>query len=499
MYLPAPADYRKLSRFYNMIPVCCEQRIADTLTPVTVFLKIAAGRPAFLLESVEGGERLARYSFIGVDPYLIYTQKGKTGLLEGAGRNRKKVKGDPFEILRQLVASVRAPLLGDLPRFSGGAVGCFGYGLARWLEEIPPCARDDLGLQDCYFLFCRKLIIFDHVRSTLQVVINSFPGKSPAEDGYSSAIRQIEDAFATLEGGGEGNSRTAEWFGNLPEKGQAGQDARMEAVPGRERFLAGVRKAKEYIQRGDLFQVVLSQRFSRPFSGEPFSVYRRLRSLNPSPYMYFLDFGGVAVAGSSPEMLVRVEGEEVQTCPIAGTRQRGKTPEEDGVFARELQEDSKERAEHVMLVDLGRNDLARVCSAGSVTVAEFMKVERYSHVMHLVSSLKGRLGPGKTAFDALRACFPAGTVTGAPKVRAMEIIAELEEYERGLYAGAVGYAGYNGNLDTAITIRTVVFHQGRAHVQAGAGIVADSDPEKEYTETLNKARALLEALESAGF
>lgn len=498
MYVPTPAGYRELSRRYNMIPVSYEC-IADTLTPVTVFKRVSRGRPGYLLESVEGGEKVARYSFIGLEPYLIYTQKGRTGLLrEGTGGRRKRVTGNPFKILERLVTSVHAPAPGDLPRFFGGAVGCFGYGLARWLEEIPPFNRDDLGLQDCYFLFCGKLIIFDHVRRTLQVVINSFPGDS-AEASYSRATRQIEEILAVLEKGeGEISKDDRADDGrrsNLLEGGCRAAPG-LETVPGREGFLTGVKKAKEYIRRGDIFQVVLSQRFSRPFLEDPFQVYRRLRSLNPSPYMFFLDFGGLVVAGSSPEMLVRVEGGEVRTRPIAGTRPRGKSPEEDRILARELLEDPKERAEHVMLVDLGRNDLARVCSAGTVTAEEFMKVEKYSHVMHLVSSVRGLLAPGKSAFDALRACFPAGTVSGAPKVRAMEIISELENFERGLYAGAVGYAGFNGNLDTAITIRTIVFHRGWAHVQAGAGIVADSDPEKEYLETVNKARVLLEVLDS---
>lgn len=495
MYSPLLGEYLKLSSRYNLIPVYHEF-VADTLTPITVFWKVFSGQPAFLLESVEGGERLARYSFIGIDPYLVYGHHGKAGwVYNRASGVVQKVAGNPFYLLEKLVASYQAPVFTDLPRFFGGAAGYFGYDLVRWLEKLPSASKNDLELPDCYFLFCGTVLIFDHVRRTLRVVVNSFPGDSP-ELSYARALQKIDEVFAALDGSERNLTRLLTDGVNCRDgNGAGGLLSRAETNLTRENFLAGVKKAKEYIRRGDILQVVLSQRFRQPFRGDPFTVYRRLRALNPSPYLYFFNFGDLAVAGSSPEMLVKVEGKLVETRPIAGTRPRGGSPEDDLRLAEELQNDPKERAEHIMLVDLGRNDLGRVCEAGSVSVPQFLTIERYSHVMHLVSSVKGLLAPGRRAFDALKACFPAGTVSGAPKVRAMEIIEELEPTVRGPYAGAVGYIGFNGNLDTAITIRTIIFHRGYAYVQAGAGIVADSDPAREYEETVNKARALLETLE----
>ncbi|MEW6423926.1 MAG: anthranilate synthase component I [Bacillota bacterium] len=489
---PSLADYQRLSNEYNVIPVTSEY-FADTQTPITVFQKVSAGRPAFLLESVEGGERLARYSFIGVDPYLVYRHRGKTGWVRTpADGGARRVAGSPFGLLEKLVRSFRAPAFSDLPRFFGGAVGYFGYDLVRWLEKLPSGNKNDLKLPDCHFLFCGLVLIFDHVRHTLRVVVNSFPGASPRQ-AYGQAFEKIEKVMSVL------NTCAGESVQSLSNCGSCRHNSGRPCSPvnsnlTRADFIAGVQKAKEYIRKGEILQVVLSQRFCRPFPGDPFLAYRRLRAVNPSPYLYFLNFGDVAVVGSSPEMLVRVEGRDVETRPIAGTRPRGRSAADDAELARDLLSDPKEKAEHIMLVDLGRNDLGRICETGSISVPQFLTVEKYSHVMHLVSSVKGRLAPGYTAFDALKACFPAGTVTGAPKVRAMEIIEELEPTRRGPYAGAVGYVGFNGNLDTAITIRTVVFHRGCAYVQAGAGIVADSDPAKEYAETVNKARPLLEIL-----
>jgi len=493
MYSPSLREYLELSKRFNLIPVSGEY-LADTQTPITVFWQVSGGRPGFLLESAEGGEKTARYSFLGVDPFLVYTHRGKTGRVLERGGAVREVAGNPLAVLKSLVSSFRAPEL-DLPRFFGGAAGYFGYDLVRWLEKLPSKSKDDLDLNDCSFLFCGTVLIFDHVRHTLRVVVNSFPGDSPAA-AHTGAIKKIEAILDVLNGPEQRNLPALNGGANgRPERPRDPVFVPEGSNFPREGFLDAVKKAKEYIRRGDLLQVVLSQRFARPFAGDPFSVYRRLRAVNPSPYLYFLNFGELTVAGSSPEMLVRVEKENVETRPIAGTRPRGGTPPEDERLARELRNDPKERAEHVMLVDLGRNDLGRFCAPGSVEVPQFMAVEKYSHVMHLVSSVRGRLAPGKTAFDAFAACFPAGTVSGAPKVRAMEIIEELEPVRRGPYAGAVGYVGFNGNLDTAITIRTVLFFRGNAYVQAGAGIVADSDPAKEYAETVKKAQALLETLD----
>lgn len=498
MYTPSFNEYLKLSRKYNMIPVSYEC-FADTQTPITLFWKVSAtaGSPGFLLESVEGGERLARYSFLGADPCFLYSQKGQTGrLLDNIKGSIRVVKGSPFNFLEKFICTYRAPDFFGLPRFYGGAVGYFGYDLIHWLEKIPSQTKNDLELNDCYLLFCGTVLIFDHVRHTLRIVVNTFPGDFP-QQAYTYAGQKIEEVLTVINGSGREAGLLLEKRTDNGENSDRLFPA-VESNMKREDFLAGVNKAKEYIRQGDILQVVLSQRFCRPFAGNPFLVYRRLRVMNPSPYLYFLNFGDVTVVGSSPEMLVRVEEGSVETRPIAGTRPRGKTAEDDRRLARELLSDPKERAEHIMLVDLGRNDLGRICAAGSVIVPQFMTVEKYSHVMHLVSAVKGRLAPGRTAFDALKACFPAGTVSGAPKVRAMEIIAELEPTVRGPYAGAVGYIGFNGNLDTAITIRTIIFHRGYAYVQAGAGIVADSDPAREYEETVNKARALLETLEECG-
>lgn len=466
----------------------------DTETPITLFWKLAAGRPAFLLESVEGGERLARYSFIGLDPAFIYSHRGGSGwIYSNPGQDGqstvKKVKGNPFGILEEVISPFKAPSLTGLPRFFGGAVGYWGYDMVRWLEKLPSTTVDDLGLYDCQFMIGGTVLIFDHVRHTLRVVVNSLAGNLPKKS-YSEAKEKIEQIIAALHKLAVSGENRALPLLNERES----ITSHLESTLTREEFMARVKKAKEYIRQGDILQVVLSQRFCLPFAGDPFQAYRRLRTINPSPYLYFLNFGEVVIAGSSPEMMIRVEGEEAEIRPIAGTRPRGRTDLEDEKLGRELSMDPKERAEHIMLVDLGRNDLGRVCRAGSVNVPQFMTMEKYSHVMHLVSAVKGILAPGHSTFDALKACFPAGTVSGAPKVRAMEIIDELEPARRGPYAGAVGYIGFNGNLDSAITIRTIVFYQGHAYFQAGAGIVADSEPEKEYQETVNKARALFQTL-----
>ncbi|RJQ25298.1 MAG: anthranilate synthase component I [Peptococcaceae bacterium] len=484
-------EYLGFSKEYNLIPVWREL-LVDLETPITIFKKVSPTGPAYLLESVEGGENLARYSFIGLDPFMVYRCRGEDGLLAD-GKGVREAGGSPLAVLKGLLERYRVPQLSELPRFYGGAVGYLGYDLVRLIEKLPDAAEDDLRLPDCLFVFAGTVLIFDHVRHTLKIVRNSLVDGDPGA-AYDRAETVIEEITAALRRDLPGEKKSFKVAADvgLPEANMARED-----------FTGMVERAKEYIRAGDILQVVLSQRFRVPFKGDCFRVYRNLRAINPSPYLYYLDFRGTfpglgegpVIIGSSPEMLVRVEGDLAQTCPIAGTRPRGGNPEEDRALACELLADEKERAEHLMLVDLGRNDLGRVCTAGSVQVTRFMEVERYSHVMHLVSAVQGRLEPGRASFDALRACFPAGTVSGAPKVRAMEIIDEMEPTRRGIYAGAIGYLGFGGNMDTAITIRTVLLHEGYAYVQAGAGIVADSDPQREYQETVNKARALLNTLQ----
>lgn len=491
MFYPDRAEYRALSRNFNLVPVYKELP-ADLDTPISVYLKVVRGGPSFLLESVEGGENLARYSFIGCDPFLTAVFADGDVRLAGRGEKPAGILPDPFKGLASLMKHYRVPLFEDLPRFHGGAVGYLGYDAIRFIEELPGVAADSGGLigpamPEGYFMFPTTVLIFDHVKRSLKVVVNSQPSGDPAA-AYEEAVSRIAGVERAL----------AENVSPVEKLAPAAlQEGGTESNMSRAEFMARVEKAKEYIAAGDILQVVLSQRFKVPYRGDLFQAYRRLRAINPSPYLYFLDFGDITVAGSSPEMLIRVEGDTVETCPIAGTRPRGRDEAQDTGLAAELLSDEKERAEHLMLVDLGRNDLGRVCLPGSVKLTRFMEVEKYSHVMHLVSKVTGRLLPGETALAALASCFPAGTVSGAPKVRAMQIIDELEPNRRGIYAGAVGYCSFTGNLDTAIAIRTVFSKGGYAYVQAGAGIVADSIPEKEFEETLSKAGALLKVLEDA--
>jgi anthranilate synthase component 1 len=478
-----PADLRTLARQGNMIPLCREIG-ADLLTPVAAYLRIARGaRNPFLLESVEGGESVARYSFLGRDPGEVVLSTIREG---GAAAS------DPLEPLRRAIAPYRAVRFPDLPRFAGGAVGYLSYDVVRMLERLPHAARNDLHAPDILFGIYDTVLAFDHLKQRIQIVSNIRTEKNGEpvstrrlEERYRLATRRIESMERLLRRplprSASRSRRRGRWSCNVSEP----------------RYKSAVRTAKEYIRAGDIFQVVLSQRFSRPTGAHPFSIYRALRRINPSPYMYFLDFGEVGLAGASPEMLVRVEGDRIRTRPIAGTRPRGRDEGSDARMEDELRSDPKERSEHVMLVDLGRNDLGRVCRGGSVEVTRFMDVERYSHVMHLVSEVEGRLRPDRDAFDGVLSCFPAGTVSGAPKVRAMEIIDELESTRRGPYAGAVGYMDYSGALDSCITIRTVVTRAGRAYAQAGAGVVADSVPQREYRECVSKAGALLDAVEYA--
>ena len=487
MNLTTFEQFVELAQRGTFVPVC-KEIMADLLTPVSAFLKIAEhSEYAFLLESVEGGEQVARYSFLGKDPFLILRSRDGKAVIERGGE--QTVSADGFvSTLRSLMAQFRSPYVPGLPRFTGGAVGFLGYDAVPWFEPVPQQAPTpaDPDVDQAGFMIFDTVLAFDHVQHRILVIANA---RVTADDDlqalYQFACAKIDFLERELE-------RNLSRF------------ARHEAAPldlrsnlTQAQFEQQVRVAKEAIAAGEIYQVVLSQRFEAEVSADPFTVYRALRHVSPSPYMFFVRMGGLSMVGASPEMLVRVEGRHVETHPIAGTRPRGQTDEDDQRLAEELKASEKERAEHVMLVDLGRNDIGRVAEYGSVRVPRYMTLERYSHVMHLVSIVEGRLAEGRDRLDALAACFPAGTVSGAPKVRAMQIIAEQEPSRRGIYAGAVGYVDFAGNLDFCIAIRTVVMLGQRALVQAGAGIVADSNPTAEYEETRDKARALVRALELA--
>jgi anthranilate synthase component 1 len=479
--------FRRLAAAGTVVPVYREI-LADMETPVSAFRKIDSGNYAFLLESVEGGEQWGRYSFLGSNPSLVFQCKGRlVELLEGPVTTRDEVTTDPMEAVKAILARYRPAPVPGLPRFCGGLVGYLGYDLVRFLERLPEGAKDDLGLPDAVLLLTDTLLIFDNVAHTIKVVSNAAvrePGEAAAREAYEEAQRKIAALIAALRRP-VGASRSPR---SSPRPGER------TSTFDREAFQQAVRRAKAYVEAGDVIQVVLSQRLAARFAADPFDAYRALRIVNPSPYMYYLRLGDLKIVGTSPEVLVRLEDGQIAVRPIAGTRRRGRSEAEDRALETELLGDAKERAEHIMLVDLGRNDVGRVAAPGSVAVDQLMAVERYSHVMHLVSHVRGRLAEGRDAFDVLRACFPAGTVTGAPKVRAMEIVEELEPVRRGPYAGAVGYFSFSGNMDTCITIRTILFAEGTAYVQAGAGIVADSDPALEYQETLNKAEGMLRAI-----
>lgn len=482
MFIPTFEDYCQQSKDYNLVPVYTEM-LVDMETPISIFKKVCQEDRCYLLESVEGGEKLARYSFIGFRPFLEYICKdGRGEIRDDTGV--RAADGPPLDVLEEIMAGFKAPKLEQLPRFYGGAVGYFGYDLVRYVEDLPRITVDDLQLPDGHFILTRVVLIFDHVKHKVKIVANTCPGEHPAA-AYNDAVKLIRSVAKAIQ---EPNG--------VPAVGLSSKKsgAQFTSNISKHDFMAKVLAAKEYIKAGDVFQVVLSQRLQTPLPGEPLDIYRNLRALNPAPYLYYLNFAETLIIGSSPEMLIRVEDGLVQTCPIAGTRPRGRNREEDRMLEAELLGDEKEKAEHLMLVDLGRNDLGRVCEYGTIEVKDFMDVEKYSHVMHIVSTVQGRLAPGKTGFAAIRSCFPAGTLSGAPKIRAMEIIEELEPTGRGIYGGVIGYFGFTGNLDTCITIRTILVHKGMTYVQAGAGIVADSDPEREYDETVNKAGALMETL-----
>jgi anthranilate synthase component 1 len=512
MTFPDIETFRGKCREGNLIPVWREI-LADMETPVSAFRKISDSENAFLLESVEFGENLGRYSFLGCDPEVVFKCKGKeVQILYREEEEDFRTNDEPLQVLQDFMGRYKPVPDHHLPVFTGGAVGYLSYDMIRHWERIPNSNPDDLSLPDSYFCLTDTLIAFDHVKHKMVLISNAHVHDDP-DKAYREAVHKIDLLQERLRSPlppavSSEDSSSPDADDNRPASIQStlstpstqsmpSEQAPMRSNFKREEFEEAVRRAKEYIFAGDVFQVVLSQRFQRKYQRDPLDLYRALRVINPSPYMYYLQFGDLRIAGSSPEILIRLQGSEVCVRPIAGTRPRGETREEDLRLEKELLADPKERAEHIMLVDLGRNDVGRVCDYGTVKVDDLMVIERYSHVMHIVSNVTGRLRTGLDAFDVLRAGFPAGTVSGAPKIRAMEIIDELENLRRGPYAGTVGYISFDGNLDTAITIRTMVVKGGMVYVQAGAGIVADSVPESEYEETLNKARALLKAVDLA--
>lgn len=485
MIKPSFDEFKKYAQKHTVIPVY-QEILADMDTPVSALKKLNKDKKAFLLESVEGGELLARSSFLGINPFIIISgENGKVKIISDKGIEVEDFD-DPLVYIQGLFKKYTSPKIDDLQGFSGGAVGYMGYDCIKYFEKIDITGSDEPKMPEFLFFLTDNLIVFDHLKHTMKIIKNVFVDEnSDLEQKYHDAITSIDKIIEEL---------------SLPsivepiviDEGENNID--VASNMNQERFHEIVDKAKDYIYEGDIFQVVLSQRFSTPLKSEPFDIYRTLRRVNPSPYMYFIQYDDISVIGSSPEPLVKVDNNIAITRPIAGTRRRGRTHEEDLALEKELLSDKKELAEHIMLVDLGRNDLGRVCKPGSVYPEEMMTIERYSHVMHIVSSVIGEIENDKSPFDVLRAVFPAGTVSGAPKIRAMEIIDELEESKRGPYAGIVGYFGFTGSLDSCITIRTIITKDKTAYIQAGAGIVADSKPELEYKETKNKAMALIRSI-----
>ncbi len=494
-FLPDRLRFEKLAEKHRFVPVY-RRLLSDSLTPLSAFARLDTGSSGCLFESVIGGERVGRWSFLAAEPFLQFDARGRDVHLHGHDADGKSVDErfdceDPFEELRMRMAPFQPAKLEELPPFTSGVVGFASYDAVRYVERLPNSPPDDLHLPDLSFAFYDRMVVFDNVNKTLDVVVLArIDDRSPAglAAAYEKACRRCEDTVSALSVAGE-------WPQPADIDPKKGRAAAAESNLTQQQYLAAVEKAIEYIHAGDIFQVVLSQRFQTAFDLPPLELYRTLRVVNPSPFMFHLRTPDVTLVGSSPEIMVRVVDDVVTVRPLAGTRPRGATPEEDREHSDSLLADPKERAEHVMLIDLGRNDVGRVAEIGSVELSDVMCIERYSHVMHLTSNVTGKLAAERTPFDALRACLPAGTVSGAPKIRAMEIIDELEPTRRGPYAGAVGYIDFSGAMDTCITLRTVVLHGGQAYVQAGAGIVADSVPQKEYEETVNKARGLLVAIE----
>ena len=494
MYNPSLKEFLRLTKKGNVIPVYREIK-AGLDTPLSSLLKIKKGNYAFLLESVEGRRKLARYSFLGSEPSLVFRCKGKRIQIDYPGKKQARrfsAEAGVLEEIKKIMRGYLAVAVKGLPRFYGGLVGYIGYDAVRFFENIPDKNPDDLGLADCVLMLTDSILIFDHLKHSVKIVNNVILPRGKAKLRppdktrlYRRAIKKIESIYRD--------------FRKTPGAKERETKARLKAAISsnftKKEFMDRVNKAKAYIKQGDIIQVVLSQRFTLKTAKPPFDIYRALRSLNPSPYMYFLELKNIKIIGSSPEMLVRCEEGIMQTRPIAGTRPRGNSGEEDRRLEKELLHDEKEKAEHLMLVGLGRNDLGRVAQTGSIVLSEFMGIEKYSHVMHLVSEVRGKLDKKRfDIYDVLRAAFPAGTVSGSPKIRAMQIIDELENVRRGPYAGCVGYFSFSHNLDTCITIRTILIRGQTAYIQAGAGIVADSVPAREYQETVNKAKALVEAI-----
>jgi anthranilate synthase component 1 len=483
MLFPSIEEYKKIKDTHNVIPFV-KQIEGDTETPISIFKKLCKkDEKSFLLESVEGGSKWGRYSYIGRNPYgEILSRDGETNVITEGGKVR--YEGKSLEALRSYFGEIAYPEidLPFIPEFPGGAVGYVSYDLIREIEKLPQENPDDMNVPDVHLMIMKEIIIYDHMKQKIFIVFNQFDCETPY-DVTKNTIDKIEHEIrlAVIK----------------QEENNSGSVAEFESNETLEAFSQKVIKAKDYIRKGDIFQVVLSQRLKAKTDLDPFKAYRKLRSVNPSPYLYYMNFKEYSVVGSSPELLVKVAKGVVETCPIAGTRRRGKTEKEDGMLAKDLLADEKERAEHLMLLDLARNDIGKVSEFGSVKVTQFMDVQKYSHVMHIVSNVAGKIKKEQDMFHALKACIPAGTLSGAPKVRAMEIIEELEDTRRGIYGGGVGYFGFNGNMDTCITIRTVIFKDGEAIVQAGAGIVADSVPESEYYECMNKAQALVDTIKSA--
>ena len=491
MLKPTLKEFKEKSKQGNLIPVYKEV-LADLDTPVSAYMKMCGGEYSFLLESVEGGEKWARYCFLGFDPSIIISIKGNEVIVEKNGQAKSilTTKENPLIGLKDILACYQPVDVEGLPRFSGGAVGFVSYDMVRSFEDLPEDTMDDLQVPDARFVITDTLLIFDNIAQTIKIVSNAHVDNENIEESYNQAVKNIDAIEKKLR-----TSLPVDV--NNESSPKTDSLNRIESNFEKKHFINAVQKIKNYILEGDVIQVVLAQRLKFNISKDPFTIYRALRSINPSPYMYYLKFGDLKIVGSSPEILVRLEGEKIEVRPIAGTRKRGKSEEEDQALENDLLDDEKELAEHIMLVDLGRNDVGRVAKTNSVSVNEKFTIERYSHVMHIVSNVQGELKKGLDGYDVLAATFPAGTLSGAPKVRAMEIIEELEPTRRGLYGGAVGYISFNGNMDTAIAIRTLLIKNNTAYLGVGAGIVADSVPENEFEETMNKGKALLKAIELA--
>ncbi|WNB92821.1 anthranilate synthase component I [Bacillus sp. NEB1478] len=493
MFIPSLEETISLTnQNYNVIPIGFTY-LSDHETCISQFEKVRRETYSFLLESVEGGERWARYSYIGRNPFLVIASKGNDVKLTYLKEQRViHEHGAPLEVVQNHISQYKSPKLPELPPFTGGAVGFFGYDLIHTFENVPKPPTPSKQKNEMEFLFTDEMIVFDHLKQKTTIICNlhitSDDDKETIRSKYQQVCGKIRKTYGELQQPKKNSTKM-----NQHSFDKASSEVTSSHT--KEEFCSMVKKAKEYILKGDIFQVVLSQRFEQETDADPFDVYRLLRSMNPSPYMYYYKSEDTYIVGASPELLVKVDNGWVENRPIAGTRPRGNTTEEDLAFEEDLLADEKECAEHVMLVDLGRNDVGRVSEFGSVELESYMEIERYSHVMHMVSHVKGKIAKDKDFFDALRSCMPAGTVSGAPKVRALQIISELEKEARGVYGGAIGYLGFNGQMDSCIAIRTIVFQDGKAYVQAGAGVVADSVPEREYEETINKAKAMLQAIE----